>query len=150
MSLAVGTAFVAYLLTGGCAVYLHRRASNRRIRLLSFTVAVLALCRTLSILHDNGTSVASAFGNSLELLEVTASALSLTVIHFLNRENRDRRMTDMRLRLAESAELVLSGADQIGKPPGTAETGRNGRAMGSVNDPSGRPAVNQPSARPPR
>jgi hypothetical protein len=40
-------------------------------------------------------------GDIAEVLELLVSALCLTAIHLLNKENGDRRNTDARLRVAE-------------------------------------------------
>jgi hypothetical protein len=56
---------------------------------------------------------------TLEILELTAGALSLCVIHLLNRENKDRRQLDENLRVLEPLHVsngLLRLADKIGKP----------------------------------
>ena len=45
----------------------------------------------------------AVIGSAAELVELFVSALCLTAIHLLNKENRDRNVTDARLRLVEAA-----------------------------------------------
>jgi len=101
MSLTVGATIFAYMMTAAGAVILLERASNRRIRLLTCAVGLMPMCQALGLLRDHVGWVGPAMGNSVEMLQLAASCLSLASIHFLNRENRDRRSTDIRLRVAE-------------------------------------------------
>ncbi len=103
MSLFVGSALTAYVITMICSLIVARRSGNWRIRLLAYTVGLLPLSQAVILLANNHIWLrepAVRVGQSLELL---VSALCLTAIHLLNRENRDRKGTDARLRVAEAA-----------------------------------------------
>ena len=111
MSLPTLAALVAYSITGIAALSLIRRASNRRIRFLAISIGLLPLCEAVSILRANGWLPGAPVLHSIEMVQLAASAFALAAVHFLNRENRDRRNADMRLRLAESHEqLSKSGS----------------------------------------
>lgn len=99
-------ALVAYSITGISALSLIRRASNRRIRFLAVSIGLLPLCEAVSILRANGWLPGAPVQHSIEMVQLAASAFALAAVHFLNRENRDRRNADMRLRLAESQEKL--------------------------------------------
>jgi hypothetical protein len=103
MSIYVGTALFAYVITMFCALVVAKRSSNWRIRLLAFTVGLLPLCQAVVLLASNHIWLGETAGRTAESLELLVCALCLTAIHLLNKENRDRRDTDARLRVAESA-----------------------------------------------
>jgi hypothetical protein len=102
MSLSVGSALFAYLLSVVCSLVVAKRSSNRRIRLLALTVGLLPLCQAVIILGHNQIWLGTEVAEMAESLELLVGALSLTAIHLLNKENGDRRETDLRLRVAES------------------------------------------------
>lgn len=111
MSPPTFASLVAYSITGIAALSLIRRASNRRIRFLAVSIGLLPLCEAVSILRANGWLPGTPVQHSIEMVQLAASAFALAAVHFLNRENRDRRNADMRLRLAESHEqLSKSGS----------------------------------------
>jgi hypothetical protein len=106
MSFAASSALFAYLLTVVSAIVVSKRSSNSRIRLLALTVGLLPLCQSLVLLGRHqilGPEVAE----TVESLELLVGALSLGAIHFLNKENADRRNTDKRLRVAEATPAPL-------------------------------------------
>lgn len=111
MSPPTFASLIAYSITGISALLLIRRASNRRIRFLAVSIGLLPLCEAISILRANGWLPGTPVQHSIEMVQLAASAFALAAVHFLNRENRDRRNADMRLRLAESHEqLSKSGS----------------------------------------
>ncbi len=111
MSPPTFASLIAYSITGVSALLLIRRASNRRIRFLAVSIGLLPLCEAISILRANGWLPGTPVQHSIEMVQLAASAFALAAVHFLNRENRDRRNADMRLRLAESHEqLSKSGS----------------------------------------
>lgn len=101
MSFSIGAALFAYVLTMLAAMVVARRSSNWRIRLLALTVGLLPLCQSVVLLGSRGIWLTSEVAQTAEMLELLLSALSLTAVHLLNRENADRRTTQARLRVAE-------------------------------------------------
>ena len=102
MSFSVGSALFAYLLTVISSVVVARRSSNWRIRLLALTIGLLPLCQSVVLLGRRQIWLTSEVAEIAETLELLVSALCLTSLHLLNRENTDRRTTDSRVRLAEA------------------------------------------------
>jgi hypothetical protein len=102
MSVSVGAAVLAYLLTIACTVIVARRSSNGRIRLLALTVGLLPLCQATVLLGKSHIWIRPEIGQIAEELELLVSALCLTAVHLLNKENRDRKNTDSRLRVVEA------------------------------------------------
>jgi hypothetical protein len=111
MSFSIGSALFAYVLTMLTAVVVARRSSNWRIRLLALTVGLLPLCQSVVLLGRTGVWLTVEVAQTAEMLELLLSALCLTSVHLLNRENVDRRSTQARLRVAE-ADMVGSTANQ--------------------------------------
>jgi hypothetical protein len=101
MSLSVGSALIAYLLTIICSLVLCKRSSNWRIRLLAITIGLLPLCQAVILLARRQIWLSTEVAEVAESLELLVGALSLTAIHLLNKENNDRRNTDVRLRVVE-------------------------------------------------
>lgn len=102
MTISGWAAFAAYGLTVTCSVVVAKRSSNWRIRLLAYTIGLLPLCQAVSLLGRNKVWITSEVGQVVEMLELLVSALSLTSIHLLNRENGDCKKTDVRLRVTET------------------------------------------------
>lgn len=102
MPLSIGSALVAYLLSVVCSLVVAKRSSNWRIRLLALTVGLLPLCQAVILLGRHQIWLSIEAAEMAESLELLVSALCLTAIHLLNKENRDRRHTDVRLRVAEA------------------------------------------------
>jgi hypothetical protein len=101
MSISVGSALMAYLLSVICSLLVAKRSSNARIRLLALTVGLLPLCQGVVLMGRYDIWISRSVGDIAEVLELLVSALCLTAIHLLNKENGDRRNTDARLRVAE-------------------------------------------------
>jgi hypothetical protein len=101
MSISVGAALLAYLLSVVCSMVVAKRSSNARIRLLALTVGLLPLCQGVVLMGRNEIWISASVGDIAEVLELLICALCLTAIHLLNKENCDRRNTDARLRVAE-------------------------------------------------
>jgi hypothetical protein len=102
MSLGLNCAVFAYLITAGCAIILLRGSSNWRIKFLAFVVGLLPLCHAAILLSNNGVLVAKVVSRISEPVELTISALCLTAVYLLSKENRERRQVEVRLRLAEA------------------------------------------------
>lgn len=81
---------------------LARRAVNRRIRMLSLSIVLLVACEVSSTLVKSNDANSTVVAQTIEILQLMCSGLALSFVHLLNRENRDRRNTEMRLRLLES------------------------------------------------
>src|ERR1019366_8496564 len=94
MSFSIGSALVAYFLTVISSLVVARRSSNWRIRLLALTVGLLPLCQMVVLLGRKGIWLTSEVAEIAEILELLVSALCLTAVHLLNRENTDRRTTE--------------------------------------------------------
>jgi len=103
LSIYVSSALFAYVITMVCALVVANRSTNWRIRLLAFTVGMLPLCQAVVLLASNHIWLSEQVGRTAQSLELLVCALCLTAIHLLNKENRDRKDTDARLRVAESA-----------------------------------------------
>lgn len=103
MTLPVFAAVFAYLLTTASAIVLMKRSSNWRIRFLAFTVGLVPLCQSIILMADHKIWITPDAKHTAEVLELLVSALSLTAVYLLNKENRDRMTTDVRLRVAEGA-----------------------------------------------
>ncbi len=86
----------------GAALALARKAVNRRIRLLSLSVVLMVFCEISSsaskLLYWNSAEMA----RSIAVPQLTASAMALSFVHLLNRENQNRSNADIRLRIFES------------------------------------------------
>ena len=102
MSLSLGSALFAFSLSIICSLVVAKRSSNRRIRLLALTVGLLPLCQAVVLLGRHHVWLGTEVAEVAESLELLVGALCLTAIHLLNKENGDRRNTDLRLRVAES------------------------------------------------
>jgi len=111
MSIWIGSALLAYGITIVCALVVAKRSSNWRIRLLAFTVGLLPLCQAVVLLANNQIWLGHQAARTAESLELLVSALCLTAIHLLNKENRDRKGTDVRLRVAEAS--TQTAGDQV-------------------------------------
>ncbi len=105
MSLSMGSALLAYLLSVFCSVLLAKRSSNWRIRLLALTIGLLPLCQAVILLGRHQIWLGTEVAEVAESLELLVGALSLTAIHLLNKENGDRRNTDVLLRVAEDTPI---------------------------------------------
>jgi hypothetical protein len=116
MNFGMWGALAAYLLTAVSAIAMLRRSANSRIRFLTFVVGLLPLCQTMLMLRDYGLFNIPMVGRAAELVELFVSAMCLSAIHLLNKESRDRRMTDAKLRLVE-AEVPNPGSLQEVPPP---------------------------------
>ena len=101
MSLSLGSALFAYLLSAACSIVVAKRSSNQRIRLLALTVGLLPFCQAVILLGRHHIWLSTEVAEIAESFELLVGALSLTAIHLLNKENGDRRNTDIRLRVAE-------------------------------------------------
>ena len=102
MSIYVGSALFAYVVTMICALVVAKRSTNWRIRLLALTVGMLPLCQAVVLMAANHIWLSDQVGDIAQSLELLVSALCLTAVHLLNKENRDRKDTDARLRVAEA------------------------------------------------
>lgn len=102
-------------------VALYSRAANKRIRLLAFSVALLTVCQTVAIVGRYLQWDPTDYARSLEVLELTAAALSLCVVHLLNRENKDRRSVDAQLRVLAPVSVTAPSPTSPGR------TGSSGR-----------------------
>jgi len=103
MSFGIFGALVAYLLTAVCAIQMLRRPASTRIRFLTCVVGLLPLFHAVLLLLDHGVPAETVIGRAAELVELFVSSLCLTAIHLLNKESRDRNVTDAKLRLVEAA-----------------------------------------------
>jgi hypothetical protein len=101
MSFSVDSALIAYLISMVCAVIVARRSSNWRIRLLTLTVGLLVLCQGVVLLGRHHIWLTVEVAETAESLELLVGAISLAAIHLINKENGDRRLTDVRLRVIE-------------------------------------------------
>jgi hypothetical protein len=106
MSLSMGSALLAYLLSVFCSLVLAKRSSNWRIRLLALTIGLLPLCQAVILLGRHQIWLGTEVAEVAESLELLVGALSLTAIHLLNKENGDRRNTDVRLRVTEDTPIL--------------------------------------------
>jgi len=102
------------------------KAANKRIRLLAFSVSLLTLCQLAAIFGRSAGWRWPLLGRSLEVVELTAGALSLCVVHLLNRENRDRGCLDSRLRVLEPLHMS-NGLFRLADSVGEAKPGRDKR-----------------------
>jgi hypothetical protein len=102
MSASVGSALFAFSLSVICSFVVAKRSSNSRIRLLALTVGLLPLCQAVVLLGRHHIWLSTEVAEVAESLELIVGALCLTAIHLLNKENGDRRNTDLRLRVAEA------------------------------------------------
>ena len=102
MPVIVFCAIFAYLVATACAIVLMKRSSNWRIRFLAFAIGLAPLCQTIILLGNQHIWITPNIGHTAESLQLSDSALCLAALHLLNRENRDRKGTDVRLRVAEA------------------------------------------------
>jgi hypothetical protein len=101
MPLIVSCAVFAYLIATGCAIVVMMRAANWRIRLLSFAIGMAPLCQSIILLGTQHIWITPNISHTAESLQLSDSALCLAALHLLNRENRDRKGSNSRLRVAE-------------------------------------------------
>jgi hypothetical protein len=89
-----------------------KRSTNWRIRFLAFAIGLAPLCQSIILLGNQHIWITPDIGHTAESLQLSDSALCLAALHLLNKENRDRRGTDVRLRVAEApiSTNVWSGA----------------------------------------
>jgi hypothetical protein len=73
---------------------------------LALTVGLLPVCQAVILLGRHQIWLGAEFAEMAESLELLVGALCLTAIHLLNKENGDRRNTDVRLRVAEASTNV--------------------------------------------
>src|ERR1700694_1230888 len=99
MSIPLVSALLAYALTITCAFVLATRSSNRRIRLLAFTIALVPLCQGVILLGDNKIWVSPMMRDTAQSMELLVGALCLAAVYLLGEENRDRKETDSKLRV---------------------------------------------------
>jgi hypothetical protein len=102
MPLIVSCAIFAYLVATGCAIMVMMRAVNWRIRFLSFTIGLAPLCQSIILLGNQHVWITPNVSATAEGLQLSDSALCLAALHLLNRENRDRKVSNSRLRVAEA------------------------------------------------
>ena len=102
MPLIVSCAIFAYLVATGCAIVMMMRAANWRIRFLCFAIGLAPLCQSLILLGSQHMWITPDVGRTAENLQLSDSALCLAALHLVNRENRDRKGTNSRLRVAEA------------------------------------------------
>lgn len=113
MSLAILASVAAYLLTSVCAITLvRRRGPNRHLRLLTVVIGLLPLVQVLTLLRDRALGDLVLFRQAAENIDLVMAYLCLFAIYLIDRESRDRRRTDMQLRLAEQER-----APQPAPPP---------------------------------
>jgi hypothetical protein len=102
MPLIVSCAIFAYLMATACAIVIMMRSVNWRIRFLSFAIGLAPLCQTIILLGNQHMWITPNIGRTAESLQLSDSALCLAALHLLNRENRNRKGSDSRLRIAEA------------------------------------------------
>jgi hypothetical protein len=102
MPLIVFCAIFAYLVATASAIVLMKRSTNWRIRFLAFAIGLAPLCQSIILLGNQHIWITPDIGHTAESLQLSDSALCLAALHLLNKENRDRRGTDVRLRVAEA------------------------------------------------
>jgi hypothetical protein len=85
-----------------CSLVIARRSSNWRIRLLALTVGLLPLSQAVILMSSNHIWLPEQLARVAQSLQLLVCALCLTAIHLLNKENRDRKGADYRLRVAEA------------------------------------------------
>jgi len=78
------------------------RSANWRIRFLCFAIGLAPLCQSIILLGSQHVWITENIGHTAEALQLSDSALCLAALHLLNKENRDRKGTDTRLRIAEA------------------------------------------------
>jgi len=104
VSTYTSSALIAYVITMICALVVAKRSQNWRIRLLAFTVGLLPLCQAATLMSANHIWLPEQAARVAQSLQLLVCALCLTAIHLLNKENRDRKGTDVRLRVAEAQQ----------------------------------------------
>jgi hypothetical protein len=96
---------VVHFITLCCALLMASRSQNWRLRLLACVVG-------LQVLVSSAAESGIAQGNILQvihILQLLGDALALTAIYLLWKENRDRKTSDMALRLAEGGDSSWRG-----------------------------------------
>jgi hypothetical protein len=115
--LAASSAVFAYLITTACAILLMRRSSNWRIRFLSFSIGLPPLCQSVILLGSHHMWITPMVGQAAEFLELPASAMCLTAVYLLNKENSNRKSTESRLRVAEGGPGPTSSSLRESESP---------------------------------
>jgi hypothetical protein len=97
---AIFCSILAYLLTTLCAFTLLRRSGyNRRLRILMVVIGILSLCQAVNLLGNVGVWVVN--NRVASHVDLFVGYVCLVAIYILEKEARDRKRTDMRLRLVE-------------------------------------------------
>jgi hypothetical protein len=116
MPLIVFCAIFAYLMATGCAIVLMLRSANWRIRFLCFAIGLAPLCQSIILLGNQHIWITANISHTAEGLQLSDSALCLAALHLLNKENRDRKGTDTRLRIAEAPDVTNGWTIGTGVP----------------------------------
>lgn len=117
MTSAIVASVTAYLLMGVCAVWLLRKqGGNRRLRGVIVLVGLMPVVEGIGLLKEKS------------LADLVVGGMCLGAFYLLDEESRDRKRTDMRLRLVEQETM-------FGKPHVVRRCfGREGCAVLSYKD----------------
>jgi amino acid transporter len=106
MTLAVLFSLIAYSLTALCSIFIiRRRISTRRLRMLMVVVGLLPLVQCLTLLRNKAIWLTSTLNTISDMTDLIVGALCLYAIYLIDVESRDRKRTDMQLRLVESETI---------------------------------------------
>ncbi len=129
MPIIVFCAIFAYLAATACAIVLMKRSTNWRIRFLAFAIGLAPLCQSIILLGNQHIWITPDIGHTAESLQLSDSALCLAALHLLNKENRDRRGTDVRLRVAEAP--ISTNVWSTGTAPESVSSTSSDKSMSS-------------------
>ncbi|MBK5292768.1 MAG: hypothetical protein JJE04_13965 [Acidobacteriia bacterium] len=105
MPATIWAALFAYLMTVLSVLVLIRRSANWRIRLLCAVIGLMLISQCVTLVGQRdlwiSRSISRSVAGAVESMQLLIAVLALTAVHLLNKENRDRRATDARLRVVE-------------------------------------------------
>jgi len=101
MPATIWAALFAYLMTVLSVLLLMRRSANWRIRLLCAAIRLMLISQCVTLVGQRDLWISRSVAGAVESMQLLIAVLALTAVHLLNRENRDRRATDSRLRVVE-------------------------------------------------
>jgi hypothetical protein len=103
MTPAILTPVAAYcLMSFFSVVVIRRRVHSPRLRTLTVVVGLLPLCQAAALLGGSLPRNWHFGGSPGDLVDSLMSLLCLFAVYLIDKESRDRKRADMRLRVAES------------------------------------------------
>jgi len=101
MPVKIWIVLCAYTITLFVVLLLIKRSANWRIRLLCAALGLMLISQSVTLMNLRDLWKLLPAADAVISMQLLIAVLALTAVHLLNRENRDRRATDNRLRIIE-------------------------------------------------